>query len=65
MEGEKKCPVNPTNHAFFSLRGKGDVRDSLVTIPADEYLEVDEGLIPTDVTAVEGTDFDFRKPFVL
>ena len=65
VEGEKKCPVNPTNHAFFSLRGKGDVRDSLVTIPADEYLEVDEGLIPTDVTAVEGTDFDFRKPFVL
>lgn len=62
VEGDKKCPVNPTNHAFFSLDGSGDVRDSIVTIPAEKYLEVDDGLIPTAVTDVEGTDFDFRTP---
>ena len=62
VEGDKKCPMNPTNHAFFSLNGKGDVREAIVTIPASRYLEVDEGLIPTVVTETEGTDFDFRTP---
>ncbi|MGN1164431.1 MAG: aldose epimerase family protein [Candidatus Ornithospirochaeta sp.] len=62
VEGDKKCPVNPTNHAFFSLRGWGDVRDSIVTIPAESYVEVDEGLIPTSVIETEGTDYDFRTP---
>ena len=65
IQGDKECPVNPTNHAFFNLDGEGDVRDSVVTIPAESYLEVDDGLIPTSVTKVEGTEFDFRKPTVL
>lgn len=65
IQGDKMCPVNPTNHAFFNLNGSGDIRNTVVTIPGQAYLEVDEGLIPTNVTPVDGTDFDFRTPHAI
>ena len=65
IKGDKKCPLNPTNHAFFNLSGSGDIRDTVVTMDADEYLEVDSTLIPTEIKSVESTDFDFRSPKAL
>ena len=56
--------VNLTNHALFNLGGDGwayGTYDQKLTIPASQFLPVDEGLIPTgERRAVEGTVFDFR-----
>lgn len=55
---------NPTNHVYFNLNGENDgsILDNVLQIFADEYLEIDENLIPTVKSSVEGTPFDFRTP---
>lgn len=54
-------PINLTNHCYWNLAGAhtGSVHEHQVMIAADQYLEVDEGSIPTGVTAVTNTPFDF------
>jgi aldose 1-epimerase len=57
--------VNLTHHSFFNLSGNlsESIHDNILTIHADEYTPVDNGLIPTgEIAPVEGTPFDFRKP---
>ena len=62
VRSDKKCPVNVTNHTYFNLLGGGDIREHLVKIDAEEYVRVDDTLIPVSIDKVEGTDFDFRTP---
>ena len=50
----------PTSHMYFNLGGEGNALDARLWLNASRYLEVDEGLIPTEIRDAEG-DFDFRK----
>ena len=63
FEGEAKADTvyAPTSHMYFDLSGKRDCREAVLTVGASRYLEVDGGLIPTEVTPVAGTRFDFRE----
>jgi aldose 1-epimerase len=61
-------PVNLTYHPYFNLAGRPDhlqprsALDHWLRIPADHYLPVGAGLIPTGGQAsVAGTPFDFRR----
>ena len=57
--------VNLTNHSYWNLGGmsSGSALDHVAEIEADQYLDVDEVLIPTGrLNSVEGTPLDFRSP---
>ncbi|MGE0078533.1 MAG: aldose epimerase family protein [Bacteroidales bacterium] len=61
---DKSTHVNLTSHSYFNLSGfESDVLDHMLTIKADQYLPVNEQLIPTgEKRDLTGTPFDFRQP---
>lgn len=60
---DKPTVVNLTNHCYWNLTGNAaekDVLDHVVTLRCDQYLPVDENLIPTgDMLAVAETPMNF------
>lgn len=61
---DKKTHCNLTHHSYFNLAGhdSGDVLGHHITIKADKYLPVDEGLIPAgELADVKETPFDLNR----
>jgi aldose 1-epimerase len=59
---DKDTIVNLTQHSYFNLRGRGDILGHVVQINADQFLPVDDTLIPSgELRPVTGTPFDFRQ----
>lgn len=55
-------PVNFTNHSYFDICGaySGRTMDAYLRINADKKCDIDRGLIPTGISDVSGTPYDFR-----
>jgi aldose 1-epimerase len=54
--------VNLSNHSYWNLDGTGTIEDHVLELPAGRFVAVDGGLIPIDITPVDGTPMDFRSP---
>ncbi len=61
---DKPTPVNLTHHGYWNLTGgQRDILGHMLTLNADQFTPVDNGLIPTgDLLPVKGTVMDFTKP---
>lgn len=59
---DQPTPINLTSHPYFNLGGgRGDIRDHLLWIDAEDFLAVDAGMIPVTQESVAGSAFDFRN----
>ncbi|WP_071396413.1 aldose epimerase family protein [Bacillus tuaregi] len=61
---DQKTLLTVTNHSYFNLSGnlKRDVLNHTLTLKSNQYLELDQGFIPTGHMAdVENTPFDFTS----
>lgn len=62
---DKTTIVNLTHHSYFNLRGhgNGDILDHQMEIFADQFVPVDNDLIPTgELLPVQNTPMDFTVP---
>jgi aldose 1-epimerase len=59
----KPTPINLTNHSYFNLAGRDDIKSHKVLIAADFYTPKNADNVPTgEVRPVKGTPLDFTKP---
>jgi len=55
--------LNLTAHPYFNLNGgSAGIGEHLLQINADYYMQMDDSGIAANITNVEGSVFDFRKP---
>ena len=54
--------LNLTHHGYYNLAGGGSALGQQLVLHASRFLAVDPTLIPSRVTPVDGTPFDFRTP---
>lgn len=57
--GAGAAPFGYAAHPYLTV-GEGRVDEVSLTVPAAEYLGVDERLLPVSVSPVDGTEFDCR-----
>jgi aldose 1-epimerase len=62
--GAEELPFGYGAHPYLTV-GESTVDEVSITAPADSYLEVDERLLPTKLSAVDGTRYDLRNGPVL
>ena len=64
LEAESDAPTvcNLGNHSYFNLDDSDTILDHQVAIHADQYLPLNDDLVPTgELTSVSGTALDFRE----
>ena len=54
--------LNLTHHGYYNLAGGGSALGQQLMLHASRFLAVDPTLIPTRITPVDGTPFDFLTP---
>lgn len=62
---DRPTVVNLTNHAYWNLSGhdSGSIESHVLRLFAQQYLEVDDGLIPTGTLVdVDDSPLDFTRP---
>lgn len=61
---DKNTPIAMTNHAYFNMAGYDtqNNKELMLTLNCSKFVAVDKVFIPTEVTDVTGTAFDFREP---
>ncbi|MDP1563909.1 MAG: aldose epimerase family protein [Pirellulaceae bacterium] len=62
---DKPTVINLTNHAYWNLAGhdSGSIESQELRLYAQQYLDVDDGLIPTgELIDVTNTPLDFLRP---
>ncbi len=64
-ETDRPTVVNLTNHTYWNLAGEaaGSIDDHELEVAASHFVRIGPGGIPTgELSAVEGTPLDFRRP---